>query len=134
MTKEKRINNAVGAIIMDNDQVLLVKRRKYFTDKWTLPVGLLEYGETAKECIVREVKEELGADFINPEFCCYNDSIDVLPGKHYIMLYFTGNIKGEICLDDHELTDYKWFPLEEALGMELGFEHSEALQKFSDSL
>lgn len=39
---------------------LLVRRRD--TGQWALPGGTLEWGETLKSCIAREVREETGAE------------------------------------------------------------------------
>lgn len=47
------------AIIFDNqDRVLLCHRRDY--DLWNLPGGGVEFNEAPWECVVREVKEEVG--------------------------------------------------------------------------
>ena len=47
------------AIILDKQKrVLLCHRRDY--DLWNLPGGGLEAGEAPWECVVREVKEEVG--------------------------------------------------------------------------
>lgn len=49
------------AIILDKQKrVLLCHRRDY--DLWNLPGGGLEAGEAPWECVVREVKEEVGLD------------------------------------------------------------------------
>ncbi len=130
MESDKKIENAVGAILLRGDDILLVKRKKHYTDMWTLPVGILEFDESAKDCIVREVKEELGVDFISPQFCCYSDGIGTLPGRHFMMLYFYGGISGEIKLEEAELADYKWFPVHEATKMKLGFNQEAIVQKF----
>jgi len=49
-------------IIEDNNEVLLVKRkRKPYQNKWALPGGFINYGkETLEECAIREGKEETG--------------------------------------------------------------------------
>lgn len=127
---QSKIENAVGALILKENSLLLVKRKMHFTDKWTLPVGVLEFGETAEECIVREVFEELGVEFVSPTFCCFNDAIDILPGRHFVMLYFYGKARGEVLLNNEELREYKYVSIDEVLKMELGFEHSKAVKKF----
>ncbi len=49
------------AIILDEqDRVLLCHRRDY--DLWNLPGGGVEANEAPWECVVREVKEEVGLD------------------------------------------------------------------------
>jgi mutator protein MutT len=51
----------VGAVVLDGDRVLLVRRGKApLAGKWSLPGGLVELGETTREAICREVAEECG--------------------------------------------------------------------------
>ncbi|HUJ96077.1 MAG TPA: NUDIX hydrolase [Terriglobales bacterium] len=51
----------VGAIIVDTDRVLLVKRgHPPLQGEWSIPGGVLEVGETLGEAAVREAKEETG--------------------------------------------------------------------------
>jgi ADP-ribose pyrophosphatase len=50
---------AVGAIILDEGDILLVKRRtEPAAGSWSLPGGRLERGESLTEALVREVFEE----------------------------------------------------------------------------
>jgi len=49
----------VGAVILHEDNVLLVRRGKSPSfGKWSLPGGLVELGETTREAIAREIVEE----------------------------------------------------------------------------
>lgn len=51
----------VGAIIFDDDRVLLVQRgHAPMKGEWSLPGGALEVGETLEEAVKREIKEETG--------------------------------------------------------------------------
>jgi ADP-ribose pyrophosphatase YjhB (NUDIX family) len=51
----------VGAVIVDNGRVLLVRRgTEPMLGKWTLPGGMLEVGEPLTAGVVREVMEETG--------------------------------------------------------------------------
>jgi len=63
------IGVSVGAFITnDKDQVLLVKRNKKARNdegRWKLPGGKVEFGETRKEAIIREIQEELGITMKN---------------------------------------------------------------------
>lgn len=53
----------VGAVIFNNEEVLLVKRGKEpGYGKWSIPGGAVELGETLKEGVLREVKEETGLE------------------------------------------------------------------------
>jgi 8-oxo-dGTP diphosphatase len=51
----------VGAVIVDEDRVLLVRRgTEPMLGKWTLPGGMLEVGESLTAGVIREVREETG--------------------------------------------------------------------------
>lgn len=53
----------VGAVIMQNGQVVLVKRRfEPLAGQWSLPGGRLELGETLEAGLAREMLEETGLD------------------------------------------------------------------------
>ena len=52
---------AVGAIVMRDNKVLLVKRgRPPGQGLWAVPGGRVKLGETLKEAVEREVREETG--------------------------------------------------------------------------
>ncbi len=54
---------SVGAVILRDDQVLLVKRGvQPSAGLWSIPGGAIELGETPEEALVREVREETGLD------------------------------------------------------------------------
>ena len=49
----------VGAVILHQDKVLLVRRGQAPSfGKWSLPGGLVELGESTREAIAREIMEE----------------------------------------------------------------------------
>ena len=51
----------VGAVIVHQGRVLLVRRGKEpLKGRWTLPGGALELGETLRQGVAREVREETG--------------------------------------------------------------------------
>ena len=49
---------AAVALFNDQGQILLLRRKD--NDKWTMPGGTLDYGESMTSCAIREVREETG--------------------------------------------------------------------------
>ncbi len=51
----------VGAVVVDGERVLLVRRgHEPLKGRWSLPGGLIELGEKLEAAVIREVKEETG--------------------------------------------------------------------------
>ena len=75
--------------------------------KWEFPGGKIEENETAHQCILREIKEELN---INIEIVHQMNSVQYFYGDLGINLipFIAKYISGDITLSDH--TDFKWLP------------------------
>ena len=55
--KEKVIINAARAVVFNDDnQLLLIRRRD--NKRWAMPAGAMELGELIHDCVIREVFEE----------------------------------------------------------------------------
>ena len=51
----------VGAVIVDEGKVLLIRRRyEPLKGEWSLPGGMVEIGETLESALMREMLEETG--------------------------------------------------------------------------
>ena len=53
--------SVTAAIIIEADKILIARRAngKHLSGYWEFPGGKLDDGETEKECLTREIKEEL---------------------------------------------------------------------------
>jgi 8-oxo-dGTP diphosphatase len=53
----------VGAVIVEGDRVVLIRRRfDPLAGHWSLPGGMVEVGETLEHCVCREMLEETGLE------------------------------------------------------------------------
>ena len=103
---------AVGAILVRDNQVLLVKRKyEPRIGDWSLPAGFVEFGETLKDALLREVKEETNLDIrVGPFFDVYNAVDD--PRNHIVLILYRGEIiSGELKPGDDAL-EASFFPLD----------------------
>ena len=103
----KIIKAAGGVVKNEKDQVLFIYRR----GKWDLPKGKNDTGETAKDCGLREVKEETGLQ-------------EVKAGKHICTSYHVYNERETPILKE---TD--WFYMKASSTAILIPQHEESIEK-----
>ena len=103
-------------ILKDDDLILIVKRNEndeLYPGAWEFPGGHLEDGETLKDGLKRELKEEIGfTDDFSPLIMHYHDEINEKNGKlvHDLEIDFIINVdstKVKVKLSN-EHCDYKW--------------------------
>lgn len=105
---------AVGAIIINDEKVLLVKRNKApHKDLWAIPGGSVELGETLQEAAEREVREETGLTIKAGKPVYTFDLIDREKGGrirfHYVIVDLEAEyISGEPHPAD-DARDARWF-------------------------
>lgn len=112
-----------GAVVYakDGDDIYLALVHDVF-GHWTLSKGSVEEGETLEECVVREMKEELGLDVVIKEKLGENSYIAYDPEKGKIkkqVNYFLAEAPyGEVTLGSSGgLDDARWFKLSEILDL-----------------
>jgi len=102
----------VGALIVDKQgKILLARSHKWF-DKYTLPGGHIEVGESMADAVRREVKEEVGLDVEVVEMLLVQEAIfapEFYKKKHFIFIDFYCKSKDQqVKLDHDEIQDYIW--------------------------
>lgn len=126
----------VGALIVNEEgKMLLVKSHKWF-DKFTLPGGHVEVGETIVEAVRREVKEEVGLDVEVGHMLLIQEAIfapEFYKRRHFIFIDFTCRSKGEqVKLDQDELQDYVWVYPGAAYNLKLDSFTKKTIDKFME--
>lgn len=114
----------VGAIIIDQDRVLLVKRgHPPLLGEWSIPGGVLEVGETLREATVREVLEETGLTVETADLLGVYDRIlrdaDERTHYHYVLIDFLCRRLAGEPTPSGDATETRWFTREEAAHLSL---------------
>jgi len=123
--KNRRI--AIDALIIQNNKILLIKRRvEPFKDFWALPGGGIDFDETAEEALQKEVIEETGLRMVSSKFIQIYTDPNRDP-KQVITLSYYVEAEGEPKAGD-DATEYKWFDIHEL--PELGFDHKKIIEDY----
>ena len=108
-----KIIRVTAAIIEKEGKILIAKRKvgdDLFAGLWEFPGGKIEEGETPKECMARELKEELDIEVEVGELITSN--LHKYPhGEFELLAYKVKHISGEITLNDHD--EIKWVTVDE---------------------
>ena len=128
------IKTTVGAIITtteDGVTKVLLTRRGYppYKNYWCLPGGHIDWGESARLAVAREVKEEIGLD-LDPRFLFYWDEIIPVMNIHAVVLVFSGPATGNLIAQPGEILEMGWFRFDQFETLSLAFQHNSILRKF----
>lgn len=101
-----RLSPAVIMAVEKGDELLLARSAHFPTGMFSVLAGFVEPGETIEECVVREVKEEVGVTVGNVRYVASQP----WPFPNSLMLGFTAEyIEGDLNLDPAEIAEAGWF-------------------------
>ena len=113
---------AVSAAIVRAGQVLVVRRARAPADGlFSLPGGVVEIGETLRQALIREVREETGMAIEPVALAGFREAItrdrDDRVERHFVILPFAARwLAGEPILNE-ELSEARWLRPAELTGL-----------------
>jgi len=122
--KPNSIHPAAAVALFNSDGNILLLRRKD-NDKWTMPGGTLDFGESLTDCAIREILEETGLQIR------ITDLIGTYTDPHILIAYSDGEVRQEFTLVyaaeidsgdlkiDEESKEAIWVPLSSAVELPL---------------
>src|SRR5699024_12594367 len=107
----KRVTNSI--LIKDKHILLLKKPRRGW---YAIPGGKMEQGETVRESVMREYREETGLQLVNPQlrgiltFMMYADA--TLTQEWMMFTFVCSSVQGKLT-DECDGGAVAWLPLDE---------------------
>jgi 8-oxo-dGTP diphosphatase len=108
----------VGALIFEDDRILLVERgREPLKGQWSLPGGAVETGERLEEALIREVREETGLEVAPAQVAVIFERIipgvEGQPEYHYVLVDFLCALRGGALCAGDDSNCAAWFALKD---------------------
>ena len=103
---KRKFKAAMATVINEDKKILLLKRSRdsnWMPEKWAIPGGHIEEGESSKDAAIRETKGETNLDISN---------IRELKKQEQVIIYYSDSQSGVIRLD-FEHTDWAWVSYDE---------------------
>ncbi len=127
----------VGAVIVDQNRVLLIRRgTPPLLGEWSLPGGVLECGETLRDAVVREAHEETGLTVETGEMLGIYERVIRDDARrvryHYVLIDFLCRAVGGDLKAGSDAADVRWFTREELPALNLAFDADDVVRKGLD--
>ncbi len=126
------MKKAVAAVIQKDNKILLARRSMQSRGqpgKWENAGGEVDFNESNEDAIRREIKEELGVEFVIDKILL-EDKFNSGEDDWYVVL-FGGSIVGEPCvMIPEELSEVKWFNLSELNDVDLATYTRDDFERF----
>jgi len=123
----------VGSIIVQNGRVVLIKRGKPpLVGEWSIPGGAMEVGETVREAVAREAREETGLVVAVGELLgVFDRLVRDEAGRvryHYLLVDFLCQpVGGDLCAAG-DADECRWFAPEELKQLPLPGDTAEVIR------
>lgn len=104
---EKRPELAIGAVVVRDGRLLLVRRgRGVAVGCWSLPGGRVEGGETLEAALLRELREETGLEGRAGDLCGVAERR--FPGEHFVILDYWVHVDGGEAVAGDDASAVSW--------------------------
>ncbi len=124
----------VGAVIIQENRVLLIRRATPpLQGEWSLPGGVLECGESLREAVVREAREETGLVIETEDMLGVYER--VIPGDegrvryHYVLIDFLCRAIGGDLKAGSDAAEVRWFMRDELPALNLAYDADDVVHK-----
>lgn len=117
MSDQKYPEPTVGALIFNPEGKIFLMKSHKWRDKYVIPGGHIELGETIEEALKREVKEETGLDIYDLQWIGFQEAVfspAFFKEKHFVFLDFACKTNLDRVALNEEAQEYIWIDINEA--------------------
>jgi len=101
-----RLSPSMIVLVTRGDEILLARSPRFVSGVYSTLAGFVEPGESVEQCVVREVREEVGVEIRNIQYL----GSQGWPFPHSLMLGFHAEYeRGDIVMQADEIEDAQWF-------------------------
>jgi 8-oxo-dGTP diphosphatase len=123
----------VGAIVIDDGRVLLVKRgHPPLAGEWSIPGGVLELGETLREAAMREAREETCVTVETADLLGVYDRVirddDGRTLYHFVLVDFLCRATTGVAKAADDADEVRWFTAAETRALPLAEDTAEVIR------
>ncbi len=102
------IHPCVIVVVRREGEILMTRKAEWPEGRYSLVAGFLDMGECLEEAVAREVREETGVEVENIRYV----GSQSWPFPSQLMTGFVADYAGgEIRIEEEELEDVRWFPV-----------------------
>ncbi len=110
----------VAGLVERDGRFLLVKEMmESGTEKWIIPGGTVEFGESLEDALIREMKEETNLDVEIERFLDFKEIIRTQFDYHTVIFFFLVRAKNSGIKLEEKILDHGFFTKDEAKDMPL---------------
>jgi nucleoside triphosphatase len=113
----------VGAIIFNPDNKILLCKSHKWDNKYVIPGGHIELGESMEDALKREILEETGLEIYDIKLISLKESIysdNFHKQKHFIFIDYICKTDSYSVTLNEEAQEYNWVNLDEIDSYKLG--------------
>ena len=129
MSEKESPSVMVDAVVIENEKLLLVTRKKDpFKGFLTFPGGKVDEGEKVEDAVKRELREETSLDIEPTDILGVYSDPSRNPRGHRISVAFIAKVIGGEAKPSSDAESIEWLSVNEI--KELGFDHNKILKDY----